>query len=426
MRVKDTTIVCDPDNAAETAAPPAVRQPRIALRVTAAAEHALRKGHPWLFDQAITRQSGEGRSGDLAVIFDRKNRFLAVGLFDPDSRIRVRILHHGRPAAVDQAWFVGRLRAALAVRRPLETCATTGYRLVHGESEGFPGLVIDRYAETCVIKLYSAAWLSHLSELVSALEEVVSVTRVVLRLSRAVRQHAVEWSALEDGALLLGPELAEPVLFQENGLWFEADVVHGQKTGFFLDQRDNRSRVERLSRGQRVLDAFAYTGGFSLYAARGGARSVLSLDASRPALDAAIRNFARNQDVPGVAAAQHVTMAGDVFEALAAMSRQGRRFDVVVLDPPAFAKKQSEAPAAVRAYERLVQAGLGVLRRGGTLVVASCSTRVSAAEFFACVHRAAGKAGHPLKEMERTGHPIDHPIRFREGAYLKCLFAGAT
>jgi len=398
---------------------------RIALRVTPGAERALRGGHPWLFDTAITRQSSDGRPGDLAVIFDRKDRFLAVGLYDPSSQIRVRVLQHGKPARVDGRLFEGRVRVALQERHSLEAGATTGYRVVHGESEGFPGLVIDRYAETLVIKLYSAAWLAHLDNLVDAVRGVLPAERVVLRLSRGVQAFASQLGGLDDGALLVGPALAEPLVFQENGLWFEVDPVCGQKTGFFLDQRDNRARVEHLAAGRRVLNLFAYTGGFSVYAARGGARSIVSVDVSRPVLDAAVRNFALNRSVLAVAAAGHVTLAQDAFVALADLRQEKRQFDMVILDPPAFAKRASEVQGALDSYERLVWSGLGVLRPGGTLVTASCSSRVSAPDFFACVHRAARGAGRVLQEIERTGHPLDHPVRFREGAYLKCLFAEA-
>ena len=398
---------------------------RIALRVKPAAERALRGGHPWLFDTAITRQSGDGRPGDLAVIFDRKDRFLAVGLFDPSSQIRVRVLQYGKPVTVDGRLFESRVRAALKKRESLETGATTGYRVVHGESEGLPGLVIDRYAQTLVIKLYSAAWLSHLDDLVNAVQSVLPAEHVVLRLSRGVQAHSSRMGRPDDGAILVGPALVDALHFQENGLWFEVDPVKGQKTGFFLDQRDNRARVERLASGRRVLNVFAYTGGFSLYAARGGARSIVSVDISRPALDAAVRNFALNQNIPGVAAAEHVTLVEDAFIALADLRQEKRQFDLVILDPPAFAKRASEVQGALDSYERLVWGGLGVLRPGGTLAVASCSSRVGAADFFAGVHRAAKGAGRVLNEIERTGHPLDHPVRFREGAYLKCLFAEA-
>ena len=214
-------------------------------------------------------------------------------------------------------------------------------------------------------------------------------------------------------------------LFSENGLRFEADVLRGQKTGFFFDQRDNRARAGSLAAGRRTLNVFAYTGGFSLYAARGGAPEVLSLDSSAPALAAAERNFDLNRSLPAVAACRHTLLAADAFAALADLRGRGRKFDLVIVDPPALAKRENEIQGAIEAYGRLTGLALGVLAPRGTLVMASCSSRVSTPDFFAAVSRAAVLAGRPLRETERTGHAIDHPVLFPEGAYLKCLFATA-
>jgi 23S rRNA (cytosine1962-C5)-methyltransferase len=180
-----------------------------------------------------------------------------------------------------------------------------------------------------------------------------------------------------------------------------------------------------LAGGRAVLDAFAYTGGFSVYAARGGAREVVSLDLSRPALAAAARNLTLNRDQPSVAATRHELLAEDAFEALARLGRSGRCFDLVVVDPPAFARRQAQVAQALSAYRQLTRLALGVLQPGGTLVQASCSRPVGAEPFFVAVNQAAARAGRPLREIERTGHPLDHPIGFPEGAYLKCLFATA-
>jgi 23S rRNA (cytosine1962-C5)-methyltransferase len=406
---------------------PAAR--RIALRVTPEAERALRQGHPWLFDRAIRQQSHDGRPGDLAVIFDRKGRFLAVGLYDPHSSLRVRILAHGEPATIDRDWFTAKLAAAVQVRAPLlllpPAAITTAYRLVHGENDGLPGLVIDRYEHTLVVKLYTTAWIPHLSAVLAALASVSPAERMVLRLGRAMQRQVEDLHGLSDGQVLRGAALHGAVLFWENGLRFEADPVRGQKTGFFLDQRGNRARVERLAAGKSMLNLFAYTGGFAVYAARGGARSVISVDTSAPALEAATRNWARNRQFPGVASATHETVVEDAFEWLARMGQAGRRFDLVIVDPPAFAQEQAQVEKALLAYERLTRLSLGVLRPGGTLVQASCSSRVDTDTFFVTIHRAAARAGRPLRELERSGHALDHPIAFKEGAYLKCLFAVA-
>ena len=400
---------------------------RIAVHVTPEAERALRHGHPWLFGHAIRHQSHEGNPGDLAVVFDHRRRFLAVGLYDPHSSIRVRVLHHGKPATIDRDWFRGKLATAAQLRAPLlkgpSKVVTTGYRLVHGENDDLPGLVIDRYGQTSVVKIYTAAWIPHLRDVLSALVDVIPFERLILRLGRAMLEQPQDLYGLGDGAILFGPGSDGPVLFQENGLYFEADPVHGQKTGFFLDQRDNRARVEKLAAGKTVLNVFAYTGGFSVYAARGGAREIVSVDASAPALEATIRNMAHNRHIPSVATASHETVTQDAFEALAQMAKMGRRFDMVIVDPPAFAKKQDQAPQALTAYERLTRLSLDILRPEGILVQASCSSRVDAETFYETINSAAAQAGRPLREIERTGHALDHPITFKEGAYLKCLFA---
>ena len=402
---------------------------RIALRISPAAERALRQGHPWIFDQAITEQSQAGSPGDLAVIFDDQRRFLAVGLYDPTSPIRVRVLQARQPATINADWFKARLTAAVGLRsalleQPPET-ATTGYRLVHGENDGFPGLVIDRYAETLVLKLYTPAWIPHLKEFCAALEQVSPAERLILRLSRSLLKQPEFLAGLSDGLTLAGPPLSGPILFQENGLVFEADPILGQKTGFFLDQRENRARVERLSMGGSVLNVFAYTGGFSVYAARGGAQDVVSVDLSAPAMQAALRNFTHNRQIPAIAAAAHQTLTADAFEVLIRLGTEKRRFDLVIIDPPMFAQNQAQTASAIAAYQRLTRLGLEVLRPGGVLVQASCSSRVESEAFFNAIHQAAREANRRLTEIERTGHALDHPIGFKEGAYLKCLFARA-
>ncbi len=405
---------------------------RIALRVSPAAERAIRRGHPWLFDQSITHQSSPentNRPGDLAVIFDSKRAFLAIGLYDPTSPLRVRILQARQPATINTDFFKTRLTNAILDRYDLvDPARTNAYRLVHGENDGLPGLVIDRYADTLVLKLYTPAWVPHLPQVLEALLALTSLqpaARILLRFSRALLKQPRNLHGLADGLILHGPPLTGPLLFQENGLTFEADPILGQKTGFFLDQRDNRARLEAHTAGKSVLNVFAYTGGFSLYAARGGATHITSVDLSAPALAAAERNFAHNQHIPAVATAQHETLAADAFAALEQFAHQNRTFDVVILDPPMFAHTQAQVEAALHAYQRLTRLGLAVLAPGGLLVQASCSSRISAEDFFALLHYAANEASRPLDEITRTTHPADHPITYPEGAYLKCMFARA-
>ena len=392
---------------------------RLRLRLTATAESIVRSGHPWLFADSIREQNRAGQTGELAVIYDRNDKFLAVGFFDVDSPIRVRILHAGKPTTIDATWWQTRLAATLAGRGDLFDATTTGYRLIHGESDGWPGLVLDRYGTTLVLKLYTAAWLPRLTEILSLLQEKIFCERIVLRLSRNIQAGAEKQYQRRDGQMLFGAPPEGAVVFSENGIRFEADVLRGQKTGFFLDQRDNRREVETLAAGRRVLNAFSFSGGFSVYAARGGAKSVTDLDISAHALESAKRNFALNRNFPAVAACRHETVQADAF---AWIEKSPAKFDLIVLDPPSLAKRAAEREGAVRAYERLNFLGIARLQPGGILVAGSCSAHVSAAEFFDAVRRAAVKSGRIFTELKTLLHPADHPAGFKEAEYLKVIY----
>jgi 23S rRNA (cytosine1962-C5)-methyltransferase len=215
-------------------------------------------------------------------------------------------------------------------------------------------------------------------------------------------------------------EIGAPVVFLENGLRFEADVLRGQKTGFFLDQRENRRLVESLARGRTVLNAFSFSGGFSVYAARGGAKSVTDLDISAHALAAAERNFKLNQTEPAVARAVHELVRADAFEWLTENSR--RKFDLVVLDPPSLEKREAERAGAIRAYGKLAESGIKPLLPDGSLVACSCSAHVTAEEFFSAIRQSAAKSGRKLDELRTTRHAPDHPATFSEAEYLKAIF----
>lgn len=418
--------------------------PRLRLRVTATAESLIRGGHPWLYDASIREQNRAGQPGELAVIYDRRDKFLALGLYDPLSPIRVRVLHHGKPVTTDDAWWRARLRTALACRDGLFDAQTTGYRCISGESDGWPGFVLDRYDKTFVLKLYSAVWLPRVREVVGWLRDTLpSVAAacdrraatdgrsqgatgekpsisLVLRLSRNIQPLAEKQFNLRDGEMLLGSAPDGPAVFLETGIQFEAEVIRGQKTGFFLDQRENRRRVETLASGRDVLNAFSFSGGFSLYAARGGARSTTDLDISPHALDSARRNFALNSADPCIAACRHECAQADTFDWLAASSRAD--FDLIILDPPSLAKRETERAGAIQAYRKLTALGLPRLRRGGILVAASCSAHVSQGEFFTAVMNTIHDSRRPYQEIVRTSHAPDHPASFPEAQYLKCLF----
>jgi 23S rRNA (cytosine1962-C5)-methyltransferase len=357
------------------------------------------------------------------VIYDRNDKFLAVGLFDSGSPIRVRVLHAGKPQTIDFAWWNARLENTLAVRRDLFDAQTNGFRLIHGESDGWPGLVMDRYDTTLVLKLYTAAWLPRLDEILALFKEKIPCARIVLRLSRNIQPLAEKQFQRRDGQIIFGASPEGAVIFSEHGIRFEADVLRGQKTGFFLDQRENRREVETLARGRRVLNAFSFSGGFSVYAARGGAKSVTDLDISAHALESAKRNFALNQNFPGVAACRHETVQADAFKWI---ESDAGKFDLIVLDPPSLAKRAAEREGAIRAYERLNALGIKRLSRDGILVAGSCSAHVSAAEFFDAVRRAAMKSGRKFTELKTLQHPPDHPAGFKEAEYLKVIYLKFT
>jgi 23S rRNA (cytosine1962-C5)-methyltransferase len=394
--------------------------PRLRLRVTAAAETQLRAGHPWVYGDSIREQNRDGASGELAVIYDRKDAFLAVGLFDPNSPIRVRILHAGKPQTINAAWWSSRLVQAVDRRRNLFDEQTNGYRIINGESDGWPGLVLDRYDQTLVLKLYSAVWLPRFKEISNLILAQLKPERLVLRLSRNIQTAARQTLSAEDGQIVSGGKFETCPTFLENGLRFEADVCHGQKTGFFLDQRENRRAVESLASGRRALNAFSFSGGFSLYAARGGATSVTDLDISAHALASAERNFALNQSIANVAHCRHESVQSDAFDWLAGNGE--RLFDLIVLDPPSFAKRETERAGAIRAYEKLAGAGIPHLAPGGILVACSCSAHVTAEEFFDAVRQSAKKSARAFEELRTACHAPDHPANFKEAEYLKAIY----
>jgi 23S rRNA (cytosine1962-C5)-methyltransferase len=369
----------------------------------------------------VRGQNREGVAGELAVIFDRADKFIAVGFFDPDSPIRVRVLHAGKPQNLDAVWWQQRFDAAINRRAGLFDKRTTGYRLINGETDGWPGLVLDRYGKRCVLKLYTAAWLPMLPQIASMICKRLQAEQIILRLSRNIQGASAKFPEPKtDGQILSGLSAFESVVFLENGIFFEADVVRGQKTGFFLDQRENRCEVEKLADGRDVLNAFSFSGGFSLYAARGGAKSVADIDISAHALTAAERNFKLNSADKKIAQCRHECVQADAFEWLAIGTPQ--KFGLIILDPPSLAKREAERAGAIRAYAKLVENGIRRLKHDGILVACSCSAHVSAEEFFGAARQAAMNSGRRFAEMKTTRHAPDHPATFKEAEYLKGIY----
>lgn len=393
---------------------------RLHLRLKPSAEARVRSGHPWIFSESIVAQNRPGKTGELAVIFDRNNKFLAAGFYDADSPIRTRIVHRGKPAQIDELFWERKLKESLARREGLFNAGTNAGRWINGESDGFPALVLDRYAETLVLKLYSAIWLSKVEEIAGMIQKILAPERLVLRLSRNIQAQAAK-DGFEEGTILFGPVCTGPVRFLESGITFEADVVKGQKTGFFLDQRENRRIIGQTSRGKKVLNAFSFSGGFSLYAASGGATAVTDCDISAHALESSRRNFALNQS-PTISNCRHDLVQADVFEWLERGSEAA--FDVVVLDPPSLARREAERERALKAYSRLACHGARITRRNGLLLCCSCSAHVGAEEFFKEVKAGMWKQGRPFSVLKTATEPADHHAEFPEAAYLKAIYIG--
>jgi len=433
---------------------------RVAVHVTRGCEQRLRRladeRAPFtgaaVYQEEVLRVSYSAEPGTVAAIFGpgdsakagrRNAAATAVGLYDPLSPVRVRLVEHGATAAPLDGEWVRRAIGRAAAERHAAFCAphtaplaaaerTTGFRIVNGENDGLPGLVIDRYGGTFVLKLYAGAWLPWVSAAVRALEHACApdLERTVLLLSRELAQlPAAARLGLTHGDVLSGLPLpaSGEVAFEENGLSFGCEPVVGQKTGFFLDQRDNRALVRALATrapGARVLNVFSYTGGFSLYAADGGASHVTSIDASRAAIDAVERNWARNAHRPAVAAATHVGIAADAFEAMDGLWREKREFELVVVDPPSFAQRERHVDAALAAYAKLARAAVMLAAPGGLVLLASCSAKVAPDAFHAAVEAAARQAGRPLEVEARLGHACDHPVRAAGATpYLKATLA---
>lgn len=394
---------------------------RISVHLDRSATRAVRGGALRIYETSITKQRGEGAAGDVAILYGPNDRPFALGILDPHSPIRVRVLVPALVENIDAEFLRERVRAAIARRKEhFVGESTDGYRLIHGPGDGLPGLVIDRYAHTLVVKCYTHAWLPWLPVLTSALREDTTFRVGMLRLSRKLQEDSSLRDRFTEGALLWGQESDVATSFYEHGIRFEVDPRHGQKTGFFLDQRDNRLRVQKLSDQKRVLNVFCYTGGFSLHAAKGGATSVVSIDASRQAMDALERNIALN---PTLASTRFEQICADAFDAMRTLRDAGRRFDVVIVDPPSFAKKNAELENARRAYRRLAFEAATLVQTGGTLVFASCSSRVDEAFLEETLHQGVRQAHAEAAIFERTGHPIDHTVQSMEDEYLTCLFA---
>jgi 23S rRNA (cytosine1962-C5)-methyltransferase len=374
----------------------------------------IRAGHPWIYDRALAALPRDVAAGDVVAIADAAGE-IALAIADPESPIRARIV--APPGtALDAAWTRGRAEAAAARRsRDPLLAGCTGRRLIHGEADACPGLVVDLYDTTCVVVFDGAAaaafWRPRLDDVLAGLEHGgATIAHAWLRGERR------RTAAATAGEAVRGAPPAELVIAEDDAR-FAVDVRAGQKTGFFLDQRDNRRAIRRHAAGQNVLNLFAYTGGFSLHAALGGARRVTSVDIAPPAIAGLERNLA----LTGLPADGHELAATDAFDFLARAARQGRRWDLVIADPPSFAPSERTRPAALAAYRRLAAAALAVTEPTGRFALASCSSHITEADLLEQLAELAPTT--PLRLRAAAGAASDHPVlpAFPEGRYLKFL-----
>lgn len=373
-------------------------------------EKSLKRRHPWIFSGAIAKVEGKPQLGDTVEVRSADGAFLAVAAYSPESQIRARVWSW-TAGDIDAAFFAQRVARAAAAR---SVSAGEGARLVHGESDGLPGVVADRYGDTVVVQLLSAGAERWRGAIADALAALPGVARVIERSEADVRE--LEGLPPQSG-LLRGEPAAGPLSVREHDLDFAVDAEQGHKTGFYLDQRDNRLLLRGLAKDKTVLDCFCYCGGFALNALAGGAKSVTAIDSSSPALAAAKANAARN-GLP-----ESEWLEADVFQALRKFRDAGRTFDLIVLDPPKFAPTAAHAEKAARAYKDINLLGFRLLNPGGVLMTYSCSGGVSPDLFQKIVAGAALDAGVDARIQGWLHASADHPValNFPEGEYLKGL-----
>ena len=382
-------------------------------------ERSAFKHHPWLFAGSVGRLEGRARPGDTVEVLADNLRPLGRAAYSPKSQIRARFWTFDADESIDDAFFKRRIAAAVALRQSLpELRGQQGLRLIHAESDGLPGVIADQYGDTVVVQLTSAGADKWRHAIVAGLVKATGCARVYERSDSDVR--GLEGLGPTTG-WLHGEAPATPLSIDENGVCLEIDIAGGHKTGFYLDQRENRALLGQLSAGKDVLNCFCYTGGFSLQALAGGAVSVLSIDSSGPALAQAQANMALNPQLP---AERAQWQEADVFQALRDFRKAGKLFDLIVLDPPKFAPSAAHAERAAKAYKDINILGCRLLKPGGFLMTYSCSGGVGLEMFQKIIADSALDAGRNARIVRRLSGAADHPValNFPEGEYLKGLF----
>jgi len=376
-------------------------------------EEAPSRGHPWVFSGAIERVEGEIEAGGIVDLFAHAGAFLGRGYYNPRSQIAVRLLSR-QPVVIDKAFFRGRIESALAIRKSILSSETTACRLIHAEGDLLPGLICDKYGDYLVLQLHTAGMERFRDGIISLLTDLLSPRMMYDRSDAATRAQ----EGLPDSAGPIAREGTFPdhIEIRENGMRFLVDVKQGQKTGFYLDQRDNRFLIRGLAQGKRVLNCFSYTGGFSVYAALGGAAGVTSVEASAGALELCKENLILN-DIP--LEGQRL-VKGDVFQFL---RDDQDEYDLIILDPPAFAKRKGQVKGAIRGYKDINLFAMKQAKKGGMILTCSCSQHVDAGLFQKILSYAAADASRQLQVLGHWGAPQDHPtaLHHAEGAYLKAF-----
>jgi 23S rRNA (cytosine1962-C5)-methyltransferase len=375
-------------------------------------ERPVLRGHPWIFSGAVDKVEDTEEQAGVADVFDCRKNWLARGLYNPKSQIRVRLLTWVKEP-IDRDFLFRRLSQALSLRQSYVFGSANACRIVNGEGDFLPGLTVDRYGQFLVCQFFTAGMELFKEVIVASLANLFPVAGIFERSDGRVRDE----EGLEPSiGVLAGEPPPDSIIVEENGFKFFVDVRRGQKTGFFLDQRDNRVLLSKLARGQGVLNCFSYSGAFSVCAFGGAAKEVISLDSSRPALELAEQNLALN----GVALSNGQLLKADAFTYL---KECDRNFDLIVLDPPSLAHKRGDVEAATGGYKFLNLHALKLLNRGGLLFTFSCSQHLSIDLFQKVVFGAAVDAGRKVSVLKRLGQPIDHPVSLHhpEGEYLKGL-----
>ena len=390
------------------------------LKLRKGSERSLINGHPWVYSGALDQPPEGIAPGDVVDVFDHRKRFVGRGYYNPHSGIRIRMLTSVRERAIDRNFFRQVIKQAHQLRQQSSLpTRTTAYRVVHGESDNLPGLVVDLYNDFLVVQFHTLGMERFRNDIIDALEDLLQPSGIYERSDVGTRR--AEGLPDRPAGLLRGVPPPDFIRIEECGTPLVVDIYNGQKTGFFLDQRNNRLLLQSLSQGQSVLNCFAYTSGFSAHALKGSARRTLDVDIAPAALPAARQNLSANQ----TAGSCCDYLIADVFPFIDELAERGPRFDVVVLDPPSLLRKRSDFKKAMGIYTKLNRNALKLVRPGGLLVTASCSNRISQEDFFHILQRAAASARTDTRILAYNLHPPDHPVNpaFPEGRYLKSIFA---